>query len=363
VAVGGLAVAVLAWPDQAPPAAATSLLQRADYYAGIGQASNNERAIALYRQALQVDPESSAARRGLARALSAQGCLFNGSPQQMREALALADSERARAPHDGATYALRGYAHDCLGRMDDAVADYARAIQLDPADERTRASLAYLQQEQGHLSLALRANLARLAAGAAAHDALLWGARGMGKSALVRAAVSDVQADSTAALALVQLAPGTLPSFPALIAALAGQPRAFLLMIDDLGFGADGRAEMLALRSLLDGGVAPRPAHIRLAVTANRRAIVERRDNSAALHERDERDDALALADRFGLTLGFHPCDRETYLAILTSYAAPHGLGFDAEEALAFAIQRGNRSGRTALQYATELAGRAGISL
>jgi DNA-binding winged helix-turn-helix (wHTH) protein/Tfp pilus assembly protein PilF len=160
VAVGGLAVAVLAWPDQAPPAAATSLLQRADYYAGIGQASNNERAIALYRQALQVDPESSAARRGLARALSAQGCLFNGSPQQMREALALADSERARAPHDGATYALRGYAHDCLGRMDDAVADYARAIQLDPADERTRASLAYLQQEQGHLSLALRANLA-----------------------------------------------------------------------------------------------------------------------------------------------------------------------------------------------------------
>lgn len=214
---------------------------------------------------------------------------------------------------------------------------------------------------------ALRANLARLAAGAAAHDALLWGARGMGKSALVRAAVADVQGDvqsgAPGALALVQLAPGTLASFPALIASLAGQPRAFLLMIDDLGFGADGRAEMLALRSLLDGGVVPRPAHIRLAVTANRRAIVERRDDSAALHQRDERDDALALADRFGLTLGFHPCDRETYLAILTSYAAPRGLGFDAEEALAFALTRGNRSGRTALQYATELAGRAGISL
>ncbi|WP_086737636.1 DUF815 domain-containing protein [Erythrobacter colymbi] len=210
--------------------------------------------------------------------------------------------------------------------------------------------------------VALRNNCARLASGAAAHDALLWGARGMGKSALVRASVADVQRE-TGGIALVQLAPGTLPTFPALIAELAGQNRAFLLFIDDLGFGADGRAEMLALRSLLDGGVAPRPAHIRLVVTANRRAIVEREDTSTAIHERDERDDALALADRFGLTLGFHPADKETYLAILAGILAPLGLAFNAEEAMAFAIQRGNRSGRTALQFATELAGRAGIAL
>ncbi|MEE4317248.1 MAG: DUF815 domain-containing protein [Erythrobacter sp.] len=210
--------------------------------------------------------------------------------------------------------------------------------------------------------VALRNLCARLASGAAAHDALLWGARGMGKSALVRACVADIQTE-TNALALVQLAPGTLPSFPALIAELASQRRAFLLFIDDLGFGEDGRAEMLALRSLLDGGVDPRPAHIRIAVTANRRSIVEREDTSAAIHERDERDDALALADRFGLTLGFHPADRDTYLAILESYTAPLGLAFDSEEALAFAIQRGNRSGRTALQFATELAGRAGLAL
>lgn len=212
---------------------------------------------------------------------------------------------------------------------------------------------------------ALHRNCARLARGAAAHDVLLWGARGMGKSALVRAAVAAVQAEMQAeipgALAVVQLAPGTLPTFPALIAQLTQAPRAFLLFIDDLGFGADGRAEMLALRSLLDGGVAPRPAHIRIAVTANRRAIVEREDTSGALHERDERDDALALADRFGLSLGFHPADRATFLAMLESYTAPLGLGFDEEEAMAFAIQRGNRSGRTALQFATELAGRAGV--
>lgn len=211
--------------------------------------------------------------------------------------------------------------------------------------------------------VALRNNCARLASGAAAHDALLWGARGMGKSALMRAAVAAVQAEQPGALALVQLAPGTLPTFPALIAALTEEPRAFLLFIDDLGFGADGRAEMLALRSLLDGGIAPRPAHIRLAVTANRRAIIEREDTSGAMHERDERDDALALADRFGLSLGFHPADKDTYLAILAGYTAPLGLSFDPEEAMAFALTRGNRSGRTALQFATELAGRAGISL
>ena len=209
---------------------------------------------------------------------------------------------------------------------------------------------------------ALHANCARLAQGAAAHDVLLWGARGMGKSALVRACVAAVQLE-TPGLALVQLAPGTLPSFPALIAELAEQPRAFLLFIDDLGFGADGRREMLALRSLLDGGIAPRPGHIRLIVTANRRTITEREDTSAAIHERDERDDALALADRFGLSLGFHPADKDTYLAIVSGYLAPLGLTFAEEEAMAFAIQRGNRSGRTALQFATEIAGRAGKTL
>lgn len=210
---------------------------------------------------------------------------------------------------------------------------------------------------------ALRANCARLAQRAAAHDALLWGARGMGKSALVRACVADVQRETPEALALVQIAPGALPGIAALIADLAAQPRSFLLFIDDLGFDADGRAEMLALRSLLDGGIAPRPAHIRCVVTANRRGIVEREDMSGAVHERDERDDALALADRFGLTLGFHPADKDTYLAIIAGLLAPHGLGFAAEEAMAFAIQRGNRSGRTALQFATEVAGQAGRAL
>ncbi|MEM7703770.1 MAG: DUF815 domain-containing protein [Pseudomonadota bacterium] len=210
---------------------------------------------------------------------------------------------------------------------------------------------------------AFTANVTRLAKGAAAHDTLLWGARGMGKSALVRAAVVDAQSRDPASLALVQISAAALGSVPELLAQLAEVERSFLLFVDDLGFGADQKSEMLHIRSLLDGGVTPRPSKVRLVVTSNRRAIVQRDANETeALHERDARDDALALADRFGLTLGFHPCDRETYLEILHAYTQPLGLEFNEEEALTFAIARGNRSGRTAHQFATELAGRAGLS-
>lgn len=159
VAVLGIAAMLAWWSRPAAPGAAQTLLQRADYYAGIGQASNNERAISLYRQALQADPESALARRGLSRALAAQGCLFNGTPEQMKEALALAGEERRRAPRDAAAQALWGYAQDCLGNMRQAMAGYARALALEPGDERSRASLAYLRQERGELALALRENL------------------------------------------------------------------------------------------------------------------------------------------------------------------------------------------------------------
>ncbi|MEM7781499.1 MAG: DUF815 domain-containing protein [Pseudomonadota bacterium] len=210
----------------------------------------------------------------------------------------------------------------------------------------------------------VRDNLERLASGASAHDMLLWGARGMGKSALVRAAVADIQKTRPDALAIVQINPASLTHFAQLIEELAGQSRAFLLFIDDLGFGEGQNQDNLVLRSLLDGGVIPRPDNIRLGVTSNRRAIVRRvADESEQLHARDDRDDALALADRFGLTVGFHPCDRETYLAILRGYTEPVGLEVDEEEALAWAIARGSRSGRSAYQFATELAGRAGLKL
>lgn len=236
--------------------------------------------------------------------------------------------------------------------------DGVQAVKV--LDTTPLESLRGIEQQKSEVV----ANLSRLAAGAAAHDMLLWGSRGMGKSALVRAAVQALEAEKPGRIALVQVAPGALASFAALIGALSGIDRAFVLFVDDLGFGAGDMRDNLALRSLLDGGVVARPNNVRLAVTSNRRAIVARdSEENAPLRERDERENALALADRFGLTLGFHPCDRDTYLEILRGYTDPLGLDVNEEEALAWAIARGTRSGRTAFQFACELAGRAGLSL
>jgi predicted AAA+ superfamily ATPase len=113
---------------------------------------------------------------------------------------------------------------------------------------------------------------------------------------------------------------------------------------------------------VLEGGAAARPAHARLYVTSNRRHIVARdmAEQESAINVRDVVDDRLALADRFGLSLGFHMCDQDSYLAMIQRYAAAYGLPFDTAEALTWAAQRGARSGRVAWHYVTELAGRAG---
>ncbi|KQM64114.1 ATPase [Sphingomonas sp. Leaf17] len=205
---------------------------------------------------------------------------------------------------------------------------------------------------------ALVENLRRLAAGHAAQDVLLWGARGTGKSALVKAAVGAVQ-DAGGDIALVAVA--DLASLPALFATLEPVARAFAVFIDDLGFDAagDGRA----LRSMLDGGAEARPDHVRLIVTANRRHLIPRdiAEQDSAINPRDSIDDQLALADRFGLSLGFHALDQAGYLAIVAAYAGAQGLTFDPDDAVQWATRRGSRSGRVAWQYAIELAGRAGL--
>ncbi len=203
-------------------------------------------------------------------------------------------------------------------------------------------------------------NLARLARGAAAQDVLLWGARGTGKSALVKSAVAAVQADSDA-LALIEVA--TIDSLPQLFAMLAPIRRSFALFIDDLGF--DMPADARTLRSLLEGGAEARPSNARLLVTANRRHLVPRdiAEQQSAINPRDAVDDHLALADRFGISLGFHALDQDGYLAIVAAYAQRHGLSFEPAAATEWATRRGSRSGRIAWQFVVDLAGRAGRSL
>ena len=208
-------------------------------------------------------------------------------------------------------------------------------------------------------------NVERHARGHATHDMLLWGARGMGKSALVRAAVVAAQASEPSRLALVQIAPDALDALAQLFGALGGAERRFLVYIDDLGFEDGDSAGPRRLRSWLEGGVEARPANVRLAVTSNRRAIVPRHlsEQDDPINPRDAVDDKLALADRFGLSVGFHACSQDDYLSIVGGYCSAHGLAWEQGEALEWAKQRGSRSGRVAWQFVTELAGRAGQAL
>lgn len=207
---------------------------------------------------------------------------------------------------------------------------------------------------------ALMENLTRLAAGHAAQDTLLWGARGAGKSALVKSAAAAVQA-AGGALALVEVA--DIADLPPLFTLLAPIARAFVLFADDLSF--DGAAEARVLRSLLEGGAEARPGNMRLVVTSNRRHLLPRdiAEQESAINPRDAIDDQLALADRFGLSLGFHVLDQDGYLAIVAGYAARRRLPFDPADAVGWAARRGSRSGRVAWQYVIDLAGREGRAI
>ena len=209
---------------------------------------------------------------------------------------------------------------------------------------------------------ALSENSRRHARGLPAHDVLLWGARGMGKSSLVKSVAATLRADGDD-IALIQVARDDIATLPALFETLAGTPRRAMIFADDLSFEAD-ETQYKALRSVLDGGIAARPDNARLIVTSNRRHLVPRgHAENDAVNPRDVLDDRLALADRFGLSLGFHNADQETYLAIVAGYAAAHGLAADPHAALAWAVQRGHRSGRVAWQFIEELAGAAGRRL
>ncbi len=207
---------------------------------------------------------------------------------------------------------------------------------------------------------ALLVNVERLAKGHAAHDVLLWGARGTGKSALVKGCVASVQ-ERGGNLAIVQVL--SMKVLNDLFERLSQVPRAFILFFDDLGVDAPDEAR--ELRSVLEGGSAVRPSNVRVVATANRRHLQPRdiAEQESAINPRDAVDDHLALADRFGLSLGFHAIDQEGYLAIVRSYTGHNGLPFEAEDALRWATTRGSRSGRVAWQYVVDLAGRHGRAL
>lgn len=204
-------------------------------------------------------------------------------------------------------------------------------------------------------------NTRRLARDLPAHDVLLWGARGTGKSATVAASVGKARSEGLD-VALVDYASADLTGLPGLLAQLGGVDRAFVLFVDDLGFDGDFAQNARWLRSILQGGATGRGNRARLYATSNRRHIVPRSmaEQDDPINPRDVIDDRLALADRFGLSLGFHAVDQDIYVAIVSGYARRYGLTLDPADAIQWATQRGSRSGRVAWQYVVELAGREG---
>ena len=213
-------------------------------------------------------------------------------------------------------------------------------------------------------------NTLQFARGLGANNALLWGARGMGKSSLVKAVHAEAVAQGLP-LVLVEIARDDLHSVGRLLAILGAAPeRRFVLFADDLSFSHDD-TQYKSLKAVLDGGISGRPANVILYATSNRRHLMPREmfdnERASAIHPGEAVEEKVSLSDRFGLWLGFHPCDQDQFLAMIDGYCAAYGLSVDPGDLRAQAIEwqatRGARSGRVAWQFFTDLAGRHGLAV
>ncbi len=212
-------------------------------------------------------------------------------------------------------------------------------------------------------------NTRQFARGLPANNALLWGARGMGKSSLVKAAHAAVLAEGHT-VKIVEIQREDLPSVGRLLNLLRGTDERFLLFCDDLSFSHDDQ-HYKSLKAVLDGGIEGRPDNVIFYATSNRRHLMPRdmieNERSSAINPSEAVEEKVSLSDRFGLWLGFHPCTQDEYLAMIRGYCDAHGVEIDDDtlraEAIEWQATRGARSGRVAWQYFTDLAGRKGVAL
>ncbi|WP_293447938.1 ATP-binding protein [Planktotalea sp.] len=215
----------------------------------------------------------------------------------------------------------------------------------------------------------LLANTRQFANGFPANNALLWGSRGMGKSSLVKAVHAQL-IEEGADLKIVELQREDLPSVGRLLELLRGAPQRFVLYCDDLSFSHDDD-QYKSLKAVLDGGIEGRPDNVLLYATSNRRHLMPRdmieNERSSAINPGEAVEEKVSLSDRFGLWLGFHPCDQDEYLAMIDGYCASAGLRIDPAvlraEAIEWQATRGSRSGRVAWQFFCDLAGRHGVAI
>jgi uncharacterized protein len=216
----------------------------------------------------------------------------------------------------------------------------------------------------------LLANTLQFARGHPANNVLLWGARGMGKSSLVKAAHAEAARAHPGRVKLIELHREDLPSIGRLLALLRASAHRFILFCDDLSFDKDD-SHYKSLKAVLDGGIEGRPDNVVLYATSNRRHLMPREmienERQAGINPSEAVEEKVSLSDRFGLWLGFHPCNQDAYLAMIRGYCDAYGIAIDDETLRAEAIEwqqtRGSRSGRVAWQYVTDLAGRRGVPL
>ena len=215
-------------------------------------------------------------------------------------------------------------------------------------------------------------NTQRFATGLPANNALLWGARGMGKSSLVKAVHADINAlpQVSGTLKLIEIHREDIESLPALMSALRTSRFRFIVFCDDLSFDGND-ASYKSLKAVLEGGIEGRPDNVILYATSNRRHLLARdmieNERSTSISPGEAVEEKVSLSDRFGLWLGFHRCSQDDYLAMVEAYCAHFGIALDEEsrnrEALEWSTTRGARSGRVAWQFTQELAGRLGVRL
>jgi len=255
----------------------------------------------------------------------------------------------------------------------DAFVWHAEREWLEPVASVNRVPIGLLRGIDRVRDILLE-NTARFAAGLPANNVLLWGARGTGKSALVKAAhaaINEVRPGvRPGPLALIEIHREDILSLPRLLALVRDSKRRCLLFCDDLSFDQNDTSYK-SLKAVLEGGIEGRPGNVALYATSNRRHLMAREmienERSTAINPGEAVEEKVSLSDRFGLWLGFHHLDQETYLAIVRGYAAHYGLDLPPDqlsaEASEWSITRGSRSGRVAWQFIQDLAGRLGKPL
>jgi len=240
---------------------------------------------------------------------------------------------------------------------------------LVPVAKVSRVDIDLLQGVERQKQILLE-NTLRFARGLPANNAMLWGARGMGKSSLVKAVHAIANVQQPGCLALVEIHREDVRSLPELLNVLRGQPRRCLILCDDLSFERED-SDYKALKSVLEGVIEGRPDNVLFYATSNRRHLMPRdmieNERQTAISPTEATEEKVSLSDRFGLWLGFHNCDQDTYFAMVDGYAASMKLPVTTEDLHAQAVEwsmtRGSRSGRVAWQFIQDVAGRLGVQL